>query len=143
MNKFMSAQKEYVDHNGNKMSVEKVENISTYKHIMDGFYTWVCSNCRNKHDTRSSGWPISGQILKCEECKKLNLLLRSDTDEVNKAIEWYFSSLRDSYEDITKRIKETEDENRNLKNTVRGKINMLLDPIKNEVIKQLSRGAEK
>ena len=77
-------QKEYKDDNGNSISAEKIEFIAPYKHIVDGFYEWECGQCGNKHGCRSCGWPIAGQVLRCEKCGFMNLLVKTNTAELDK-----------------------------------------------------------
>lgn len=74
------SQSTYKDHNGNNISSEKIDAITTYKYLSDGFYIWMCSECGNQKMSRSCGWPIMGQALKCPECKTMNLLLWNGTD---------------------------------------------------------------
>lgn len=78
------AQKEYVNHNGEKISAEKVEGVTTYNHIADGFYNWPCYSCGEMNGSRACGWPIAGQVLVCHKCEMHNLLLTSSTDDSNK-----------------------------------------------------------
>ena len=76
-------QETYKNDNGNEISADKVEYLAPYKHVIDGFYEWECGACGKKHSSRSCGWPISGQVLQCESCRKMNLLVRTNTDELS------------------------------------------------------------
>jgi hypothetical protein len=100
----------FKDHTGNSVGSELVEFISPYSHICDGFYEWECGNCGKKHASRSCGWSISGQVLKCEDsshmggskdgCGKMNLLVKTNTDELDK---WMGRNL--TLADLDKQIK--------------------------------------
>lgn len=76
----------YVNDNGVATDPDEVEFLAPYKHVVDGFYTWECGNCSQSHGSRSCGWPISGQVIACESCKKKNLLVRTNTNEISEAL---------------------------------------------------------
>ncbi len=88
------AQAKYKDHNGHDIEASAVSVITSYKHIVDGFYSWDCGyqECGFPHSSRSCGWPIAGQVLQCEKCKRMNLLLRSDCEVIGEAVEKLFES---------------------------------------------------
>lgn len=84
-NKFKTlGQRTYKDENGNEISADKVEFIAPYQHVADGFYNWECGQCGNTDNSRSCGWSISGQVLKCRKCGYYNLLVKTNTDELNQ-----------------------------------------------------------
>lgn len=78
------AQVEYKDSNGNHIPADKVQCIAPYKHIIDGFYEWECGQCHEKDNSRSCGWPIAGQVLSCPKCGYMNLLVKTNTEELDK-----------------------------------------------------------
>ena len=79
------AQKEYVDDQGHPVLATTVE-IAPYTHIADGFYKWECGSgsCRALHASRSCGWPVAGQVLRCEKCGTLNLLVKTNVKELDE-----------------------------------------------------------
>ena len=82
MFKFLN-QPQYKDHNGNPISADLVQCIAPYKHVIDGFYNWECGQCKHEHASRSCGWAIAGQVLTCEKCGYFNLLVKTNTVELD------------------------------------------------------------
>lgn len=76
----------YKDDNGREISAALVEFISPYQHLVDGFYRWECGGCKNEDGSRSCGWPIAGQVLRCSNCQALNLLVKTNTVELDKLV---------------------------------------------------------
>jgi hypothetical protein len=75
-------QAKYKDDNGREVDASVVQVLAPYTHIADGFYNWSCGSCGNDHASRSCGWPIMGQVLGCDSCHKLNLLVPTDCDDI-------------------------------------------------------------
>lgn len=86
------AQTTYKNDNGNPVDAGTVEVLAAYKHIADGFYNWDCSKCGHGHSSRSCGWPIAGQVLACDKCKSMNLLVRTNCEETDKALRLLFQN---------------------------------------------------
>lgn len=80
-------QEKYKNNNGHAIEAEKIDCITTYHHIADGFYKSACGACGTDMGSRSCGWDIAGQVLECVKCKKMNLVLRSDCDWISEQIE--------------------------------------------------------
>ncbi len=78
------AQKEYTDSKGEKIDASEIDGVTTYYRVADGFYEWYCFNCGEVIKARGYGRPIEGQVLKCPDCKQMNLLLTSSTDDSQK-----------------------------------------------------------
>ena len=77
-------QKVYEDDNGNEISADKVDYLTSYMYIADGFYNWSCAACGEDHSDR---WHrVSGRVLKCQTCGKMNLLVRTNCTEINEAL---------------------------------------------------------
>jgi len=74
----------YEDDNGHPFPAEKVDCLAPYTHIVDGFYNWSCGSCGKEHGDR--WWHISGRVLQCGECKKWNLLVRTNCTEISTAL---------------------------------------------------------
>lgn len=85
-------QEKYKDDNGHEITAEKVQVLAPYQHIADGFYRWQCGSCDKEHGSRACGWPISGQVLKCDGCRKMNLLVRTNCEEIDKAFGSYLAN---------------------------------------------------
>lgn len=85
-------QEAYKDHNGGDIAADRVQVLAPYQHVVDGFYHWQCGSCGHGHGSRACGWPISGQVLKCDECKKMNLLVRTNCVEIDKAFGSYLGN---------------------------------------------------
>jgi hypothetical protein len=94
----------YKDDNGNVIDASKVEYIAPYTYVVDGFYHWECGQCGDKHSSRSCGWPISGQVLKCQKCGHMNLLVKTNIDELNQ---WMGKNI--ALETLDKEIKQKQD----------------------------------
>ena len=80
-------QEKYKSSNGYEIDASEVEAFGTYKHVVDGFYSWQCGNCQKVSGSRACGWSIAGQVLVCPSCKKKVLILRNDVEYVNKKLE--------------------------------------------------------
>ena len=78
-------QESYKDDNGKEIPASKVQCLAPYKHIVDGFYKWECGRCGKEHGSRSCGWPIAGQVLECDGCQTMNLLVKTNCEEIDKA----------------------------------------------------------
>lgn len=76
-------QTSYKDGNGHGINSSAVQVLAAYRHICDGFYDWACGSCVFEHHSRTCGWPIAGQVLKCESCGKMNLLVRTNCIEID------------------------------------------------------------
>jgi hypothetical protein len=74
----------YEDDNGRPFEADKVDCLAPYIHIADGFYNWTCGLCGHDHADR--WWSISGRVVVCLQCKKNNLLVRTDTKEIVEAL---------------------------------------------------------
>ncbi len=83
-------QKKYKDDNGHEFDAADVQCLAPYTHIADGFYNWTCGICHHDHSSRSCGWPISGQVLHCDGCKRMNLLVRTNCVEIDEAMSGKF-----------------------------------------------------
>lgn len=76
----------YKDDNGRDVAASTVEFLAPYLHVCDGFYKWECGRCRRSEDSRACGWPIAGQVLKCGGCGALNLLIKTNTVELDALV---------------------------------------------------------
>jgi hypothetical protein len=74
----------YKDENGRDIEADKVDCLAPIQYGADGFYNWECM-CGNVHFSRA-GWQIAGQVLKCDKCGKMNLLVRTDCDLIYAAL---------------------------------------------------------
>src|SRR5208283_2666104 len=83
-------QVKYKDENGREIDASSVEVLAPYMHVADGFYNWTCGACGSAHATRSCGWTIQGQVLPCDTCKKMNLLVKTNCEEIQQLMqrEW-------------------------------------------------------
>ena len=96
-------QKIYRDESkGTDVPAEEIKHIATYKYGGDFFFHWTCLSCGHEHFSR--GYSINGSFEKCEECKDVSLLLRSDVDYTNEAVTNHTMYLR-RIEDEKFRIK--------------------------------------
>jgi hypothetical protein len=86
-------QDKYKDDNGHDFAAADVQCLAPYKHIADGFYHWTCGICFHDHASLSCGWAISGQVLKCGACSRLNLLVRTNCIEIDEAMSGKFRAL--------------------------------------------------
>jgi hypothetical protein len=75
-------QEKYTTDNGEILAAD-IYTLAPYQHLGDGFYTWECGYCRTEHNSRTCGWPIAGQVEKCDKCKNVNLLVSTLTNELN------------------------------------------------------------
>lgn len=96
-------QAQYKSDNGHDIDAATVEYLAPYAHVADGFYSWECGQCKHKHSSRSCGWPISGQVLRCDKCGQMSLLVRTNCAALDEALTGLWRS------------KEMEDENERLK----------------------------
>ena len=83
-------QEKYKDDNGHDFEASDVQCLAPYKHLSDGFYRWTCGSCFHEHSSRSCGWPISGQVLRCDSCQRMNLLVRTNCIEIDEAMSGKF-----------------------------------------------------
>ena len=75
-------QEKYEDENGYEVLAADVDVLAPYTNIADGFYHWVCGACGAEHSDR--WWDISGRVIKCPACTKLNLLVRTNCKEITE-----------------------------------------------------------
>jgi hypothetical protein len=91
-------QEKYKDANGRDIAASQVDVLAAYQHVADGFYRWTCGRCHAEHADRACGWPISGQVIRCEQhtpafgdrnetgCGAMNLLVRTNCGEIDVAL---------------------------------------------------------
>ncbi len=79
------AQEHYKDENGHDIPASEVRYLGPYRHLSDGFYRWECGQCQHEHSNRA-GWSISGQVMRCDKCGQMSLLVRTNTVEVSEAL---------------------------------------------------------
>ena len=77
----------YEDEAGQWTSRSEIDCLGTYKHSIDGFFTWCCGNCKKEVSTRA--FRIAGTVWTCRnnECKKKNLLVRTDIRFVEQKLQ--------------------------------------------------------
>ena len=63
-----------------------IEYLAPYRHLSDGFYRWECGQCKSEHGDRACGWPISGQVMRCNKCGQMNLLVRTNCAAIDEAL---------------------------------------------------------
>lgn len=115
----------YKDENGQDIAADRVRALAPYRHIADGFYNWQCGHCCQTHNGRA-GWAISGQVLRCESCDSMNLLVRTNCIEIDTALAGKWRSV------------EMEQENERLKN-IRQYNEQQLVILKREILAQVAR----
>lgn len=104
-------QEKYKDDNGRDIDTSRVEFLVPYRYHVDGFYEWACPKCGNDHHSRSCGWPISGQVLACDACKAMSLLVRTNCVEIDEALHGKWQSVeRDKENERLKDIQKFNDE---------------------------------
>lgn len=79
-------QKFYKDDNGRDVDASLVQFLAPYLHVCDGFYNWECGRCGREDSSRACGWPIAGQVLKCSGCGAMNLLVKTNTVELDALV---------------------------------------------------------
>lgn len=119
-------QESYKDESGKDISASQVQCLTPYKHIVDGFYKWQCAHCGKEQGSRSCGWPIAGQVLECNGCKTMNLLVKTNCSELDKA----FGMLI--------RMEEREKELTRLAN-IEHELNMLKANLQGTIVKDLTK----
>jgi hypothetical protein len=82
-----------------------VDYLAPYRHISDGFYEWECGQCKDLHGDRG-GWALSGQVLRCEKCGHMNLLVRTNCIAIDEAISGMWQSAEQA--DENKRLKDIQ-----------------------------------
>ena len=101
----------YKNDNGHDIEAARIQVLTPYKYHVDGFYQWACGSCEFEHHSRSCGWPISGQVLECESCHKMNLLVRTNCVEIDETLQGKWKSEeRDKENDRLKGIKKFNEE---------------------------------
>ena len=80
----------YEDDNGHPVEAEKVDCLTPYTYVCDGFYGWACALCGHEHSDR--WWNVSGRVVNCQQCKKRNLLVRTNTKEITEALSGQWKS---------------------------------------------------
>jgi hypothetical protein len=94
----------YEDDNGHEFPAEKVDALAPYTHQSDGFYNWTCGICSCENSDR--WWNISGRVVMCEHCRKMNLLVRTNCTEITELVKQKYAS--DEREVELKRLKDIE-----------------------------------
>ena len=97
-------QKVYEDDNGHEFPSEKVDTLASYIHQADGFYNWTCGGCGSEYSDR--WWNISGRVVRCEHCQKMNLLVRTNCTEITEMAKQKYAS--EEREAELKRLKDIE-----------------------------------
>lgn len=101
-------QEMYEDDNGNPLPAEKVDYLIPYEYIADGFLNWECAKCKVQHSTRlvkvngvavrcgqenlqfdpphKGHYDEKGHIVYVGGCGAMNLLVRTDCNEIAEAL---------------------------------------------------------
>lgn len=95
----MLLQAQYKNANGNDIDAAVVEYLAPYRHLSDGFYRWQCGQCKHEHGDRA-GWAISGQVLCCEKCGQMNLLVRTNCAAIDEALSGMWRSAEQADENV-------------------------------------------
>lgn len=135
------AQKKYKDHNGSDIDASEVDCITTYDHVIDGFYTWYCTNCGAEHSSRACGWQIMGQVLVCEKCKKNNLLLYSGIDRISKAFK--YSELMESEKGLIEQLEERTKKAELIASRIQANLNNIMHSVQIKMHSNLSEEIKK
>lgn len=83
-------QEKYEDDNGHEIGASEVQMLASYVHHADGFYDWTCGSCGAEHADR--WWDIFGRVIACPDCKKMNLLVRTNCAEITELARRKFES---------------------------------------------------
>lgn len=134
------AQAVYEDDNGREFPAEKVDCLAPYTHIADGFYRWTCGSCGEEHSDR--WWNISGRVVQCGDgraeafgdsvvksgCRKMNLLVRTNTKEITEALsgKWRQAEIVEENERLKGIVKWNEEQFRKIKADVMNSVEMAL-----------------
>lgn len=116
----------YEDDNGHPVEAAKIDCLAPYTPVCDGFYTWICGSCGHEHGDR--WWNISGRVMVCQQCKKKNLLVRTNTKEITEALSGQWKSA------------EMEAENERLKGIVKYNVEQVRE-VQRNILNTLSQAA--
>ena len=72
----------YENEDGRYIDKQEITTLGTYEHTTDGFFKWQCGNCNKVHQYRA--FKIGGVTFKCNDCNKINLLIRTDIRFINQ-----------------------------------------------------------
>lgn len=89
-------QPKYEGDNGQEVDASVVQVLAPYVHTCDGFYTWTCGACFAENGYR--WWNISGRVLECPSCHKMNLLVRTNCKEITALTQRNFDAEYDKSE---------------------------------------------
>jgi len=135
------SQKIYKNDDGNEIASSEVDVVTTYEHIADGFYKWFCAECGNEAASRTCGWPIMGQVLKCKKCNKNNLLLYSGTDRVMQAVK--YSDEMDTNKTLIESLEERAKIAEKVANELRAKTSWIMSKLSDKVHNWINEEFEK
>jgi hypothetical protein len=111
-------QDKYEDDNGREFNAADVDVLAPYVHHADGFYSWTCGGCAQEHSDR--WWNISGRVVKCANCQKMNLLVRTNCREITELTRRNFEAEYDKKE--LERLKGIEKHNADELTRIRRKL---------------------
>jgi len=95
-------QLKYEDEDGREILADNIDCLAPFTHIADGFYNWTCGRCGVENSDR--WYKISGRVVKCRCCQKLNLLVRTDCDNVAS-----LQMRQREFEELTLEVKRLKD----------------------------------
>jgi len=114
----------YEDDNGHPVEAEKVDCLTTYSAVFDGFYNWSCGSCGHDHSDR--WWNISGRVVVCQNCKKKNLLVRTNTTEITEALsgKWRQAEIAEENERLKGIINYNVEKVKEIQRTIQNAVSM-------------------
>jgi hypothetical protein len=129
-------QEKYKNDNGYEIVASEAQFLAPYKYHVDGFYEWRCPACNHDHHTRSCGWPISGQVLACDECKLKSLLVRTNCVEIDEALQgkWRSAEMEAENQRLKDVVKFNEDELRKIRAEVLNIVERALGDAKRKLL---------
>ncbi len=95
----------YQDERGDSIEKGKIDCVGTYESSCDGFFTWDCGRCGASTSTRA--YRIMGIVFQCPGCKTLNLLLRTDTNNIYQMVSYLEGKAPDRrklFQDLTRSL---------------------------------------
>ena len=116
---------------------EQIQTLAPYQHTGDGFYTWECGHCSSGYSSRTCGWPIAGLVEPCENCKAVNLLVSTATDELDelRKRKWAEESVLKELEELRGIKKYNEDQLIALKRELWSTVEVAIHKVKGETTK--------
>jgi hypothetical protein len=83
----------YKSEDGRDVAANRIDCLAPYEPLADSFFNWQCGRCKHVYKMARTYPTPNGVAMLCDiqDCKALNLLVATDTDNTSEARRLFYS----------------------------------------------------